>query len=71
MLEELSMQLEEAQERLPVLEDERKQAQQVNQDAAELAQRSTPAGIKAVAGKSADTRESSALAGKTRTWTLA
>jgi chromosome segregation protein len=39
MLEELSMQLEEAQERLPVLEDERKQAQQqVNQDAAELAQ---------------------------------
>ncbi|MBC3884999.1 chromosome segregation protein SMC [Undibacterium griseum] len=39
MLEELNMQLDEAQERLPLLDDERKQAQQqVNQDAAELAQ---------------------------------
>ncbi|MFZ6772532.1 chromosome segregation protein SMC [Undibacterium sp. SXout7W] len=39
ILEECNMQLEEAQERLPVLEEERKQAQlQVNQDAAELAQ---------------------------------
>ncbi len=39
VLEELNMQLEEAQERLPTLDEQRKQAQQqVNQDAAELAQ---------------------------------